>query len=552
VLQRTDGHEVAIAHGSHVGGAERHQRLSPARGEHELHLEAVRVVPVDDGAEIPAAQAVLRQVAVEDDGVEEVPHVHHPGTAVSEGTTVRTYGGPRCWSRNPGVARAVGQRMRPRSRAPRLRFGALLLATLTLLMGCHGKPAPPPVPAPLASAAPRVDPSETERRLSGLLGRLRKVHGITSLAAVDEFYLLSREFLVVARPTDFEALAADREPIVRAMGLLGLAEGPREPARRHLIAHLGDTAPIERFRCGCVGCIPDQFPLGAFARELLADAHYLVTCGHSSRAERPATAVPLPLVTDRELVGIDLEVLSRDEIAGLPFPSGRALADAIRAGELTLDLGGLTALGRWRGLEGWQIIKAVGRLLFEVGPQRDAQLRLLVGALHDHRLDSTARLAAASALTRFAEIEAFDALLLESDFLDAATSEPLADRFVEEFRTRRRHARLMRSVDAVVWDTPRDIVADRVLRVLEAQYPGALHDLLWSGVYGDRDGRIRAAWMQALVRLASRCVGAAEPWNSYAELRFEYRWELETNPFVLGFPTAAQREALGAALRGST
>jgi hypothetical protein len=52
--------------------------------EHKLHVEAVRFVYLHDCAQVAATQAVLREVSVKDDGIEQREvHVLSPGMAVT-------------------------------------------------------------------------------------------------------------------------------------------------------------------------------------------------------------------------------------------------------------------------------------------------------------------------------------------------------------------------------------------------------------------------------------------------------------------------------------
>src|SRR5258706_1267855 len=136
-----------------------------------------------------------------------------------------------------------------------------------------------PVPYSASSVAVSsevVQPAalDEDSPLFPLLAELRKLDQITGSAvgyggAPGRFYLLSRNFLDKAKGPDFEQLAEDREPIVRAMGLLGLAQQSDERATRRIIAHLHDRARLAYFPGGCMG---STVPLGVFARELLADS----------------------------------------------------------------------------------------------------------------------------------------------------------------------------------------------------------------------------------------------------------------------------------------
>ena len=63
-----------IAHRSHVLRSQREQSLRSTGRDHELNLETVGRVHVDDSAEVASAKIMLRQIASENYGVEYVEH----------------------------------------------------------------------------------------------------------------------------------------------------------------------------------------------------------------------------------------------------------------------------------------------------------------------------------------------------------------------------------------------------------------------------------------------------------------------------------------------
>ena len=82
--QRAHGYEVVVRHGSDVGRPESNQSLRPSRRRHELDHEGTGLVDLDDRTEIPSAQTVRRQVALENDDVEQVGvQFRSPGYAVT-------------------------------------------------------------------------------------------------------------------------------------------------------------------------------------------------------------------------------------------------------------------------------------------------------------------------------------------------------------------------------------------------------------------------------------------------------------------------------------
>jgi hypothetical protein len=70
---------IIVADGPNVVGLQRDQGLCPTR-----NLEPVRLIHVDDRAKVSAAQAVFRQVVIQNDGLEYFEHLVHAGMAVAK------------------------------------------------------------------------------------------------------------------------------------------------------------------------------------------------------------------------------------------------------------------------------------------------------------------------------------------------------------------------------------------------------------------------------------------------------------------------------------
>src|SRR6476659_6391056 len=69
-LQVTHRDQIAFCHGTHVSMSKGNESLRLAGRQDEFDLQPVWRLHVDHRAEVSAAQAQLRQVAIEDDGVE--------------------------------------------------------------------------------------------------------------------------------------------------------------------------------------------------------------------------------------------------------------------------------------------------------------------------------------------------------------------------------------------------------------------------------------------------------------------------------------------------
>ena len=73
-LQYANSDQVTFTDRANVLVAQADERLCLAGCQHELDFKTIGVVHVDNGAEIATTQTVLRQVSVQNDGVEEIEH----------------------------------------------------------------------------------------------------------------------------------------------------------------------------------------------------------------------------------------------------------------------------------------------------------------------------------------------------------------------------------------------------------------------------------------------------------------------------------------------
>jgi hypothetical protein len=95
----------------------------------------------------------------------------------------------------------------------------------------------------------------------------------------NDFYLLSKEFLEHRTVKDFKRMARDRNPIVRAMGLLCLAQTDADEYSLMLALHSEDKEEVYFWR----GCIVSKITVGEFTRQLMSNPYFLEPGG-----KRPA------------------------------------------------------------------------------------------------------------------------------------------------------------------------------------------------------------------------------------------------------------------------
>ena len=87
----------------------------------------------------------------------------------------------------------------------------------------------------------------------------------------NDFYKLSKEFLRKRTVADFKLMLRDRNPVVRAMGLLCLAQADVD---EHYLVLLSHTKDKEEVYLG-EGCIVSKITVGEFAQRLLSNPYFL-------------------------------------------------------------------------------------------------------------------------------------------------------------------------------------------------------------------------------------------------------------------------------------
>ena len=87
----------------------------------------------------------------------------------------------------------------------------------------------------------------------------------------NEFYKLSKELLQTHDAADFERMVNQHNPIVRAMGLLCLAQTDRSQYVLLFLAHWKDPEQIALHQ----GCIVSQVTVGEFVQRLFVNPYFL-------------------------------------------------------------------------------------------------------------------------------------------------------------------------------------------------------------------------------------------------------------------------------------
>lgn len=325
-----------------------------------------------------------------------------------------------------------------------------------------------------------------------------------------EFFVLSKLMIEQLSRVDFEALLTDPNPYARAMGLVCLAQTEKQGAVETIRGYLRGRAGLDVVFYDMI----ESFSEGQFARSLLRDANFL---GHGDKR--------MPLLLNEELIMTDLEALATDACDSFRYNSALVVTKTIQSGKLNLDVG---EVDRHRNrIEPYLFIKGVGRLFFiGVGeflnpppfPLHNRVLEFLIECLGSETLDIESRFAAASALTRYTEDAAYDAIETAKGFLDSTSFGPLTSSFLSTIEERREFEKSMG-----IWRTTTtwkgvEQIIDTVIEALSFSHPFVLPDLLkkaGSAIFRDED--VKRKREQSLICLVNGFSEFCQIWNTYSD-----------------------------------
>ncbi|MHC4533786.1 MAG: hypothetical protein ACYS6K_07535 [Planctomycetota bacterium] len=378
-----------------------------------------------------------------------------------------------------------------------------------------------------------------DNHLETEIEQLKKARRVTGSAvgfggSPGEFFNLSKVFLQKGKEEDILKLTEDENPVVRSMGILCLAKHTKSANK--LRKHITDSGIIYYFPGGCMG---SQITVGNFVRKLLLDVNHL------DRRNRS-----LSLISEDELIGLDIEILSKDSTTSFHDISRKALSDFFAKKRISLIT--LSNLKEYApNLKTYQIIKAVGRL--DVSPRRK---NFLISCLKNKNLDTTSRLAAGSALTRYPINHALNTLKKQRIDLNSIEQGNWGDIFLETIQKRIAHEKLMRSIRAGRARSTNEMIKDAVNRVLSNSHPLAIPDFRnnFSLVRRHDLNNARKAANSSLIDLSRNLDKYNQPWNTYSDtgylLRFMTRFWVDERIFKDEF-TEAERIELEANIQNA-
>lgn len=350
--------------------------------------------------------------------------------------------------------------------------------------------------------------------------QLRKI-GLVDGAAVGasprpgNFYSLIKDFLKKGTEDDFIKLTEDENPIVKSMGLLCLAINKK--SINILREHLTDRDKIDY--CP-LGDIIEGNTVGGFVWELLHNVNLL------------NLAEPRPVLPEDQLIGLDIEVLSKDStisfhiitastcFPNIPvttyFPSSSAmvLPDFVNEKEVALKLPELKKYAPQ--LETYQIIKAIGRL----GDSNEKR-EFLFACVRDESLDYVSRLAAASALTRDANETTLAFIESQISQLNSLTDGNWGDQFLETIKLRISHEKYMEVVRERSW-LRKENLDIAVSKALSNSHPMAFPDLV-DDIYlilVPLHNQVCNIVGDSLVEMSRNLEKFNQPWNTYSDIAY--------------------------------
>jgi len=357
-----------------------------------------------------------------------------------------------------------------------------------------------------------------EESLESELKQLRKIGAVTGsavgiAAAPGDFFKLSKIFIQKGKEEDFLKLTSDANPVVRAMGLLCLAQHKKSIST--LKEHLTDKGLIH-YCAG--GCTVWTITVGNFVRKLLNDANHL-------EYRMPHT----PVLSENELIGLDIEILAKDSTTTFHDEAARSLSNVFKEKKTALTLLGLRKYVP--DLETYEIIKAIGRLGVS-----SKQREFLISCVQNKNLDEASRLAAASALTRDSDERLLNVIERERAYLNSVEGGNWGDRLLQTLQNRISHENVMRVVRAK--HTRREIgkVDDTVIRALSNSHPLALPDLtndVYLRLRPPED--ICSVAGNSLVEMSKNLERLNQPWNTYSDTAYALGFIITTRKGNLTF-----------------
>jgi len=366
--------------------------------------------------------------------------------------------------------------------------------------------------------------------------------GISYNGRVGPYCKLKEAFLAKGSDDYFQKMLNGDNVVVRVMAMDCILEKQGAKSIPLLKSRLSSRAVLH-YQLGFAG--DDVATEGKYARERMIDAlaPLKTTTTQDGSDDRPH------LLSDQDQFALDIDILSRNDTAAMHADAAAQIAMLVDAnhihrlipfsnqGVITFNQNVITFLApldlpslrkQTGGQSDAAIIKAIGR----VRPNSDVE-GFLIKCLNDASLDARIRLAAGSALTRYADPNAQKALESNKDSLNKLQADAgtkiwntllIRQRYEEDmapFREEKTVAGWLRLEDSI----------KSVMKKHD-------HPMVWDG-FRDFIGMFKTTAAQALLRVSDRMATEIEPWNTYGGIPYLCEFALNSEDLL---ETEAKRE----------
>lgn len=342
-----------------------------------------------------------------------------------------------------------------------------------------------------AQEKPLADARESLQQLDSVGSRVVGYGGKPS-----KFYKLMQIFLKHGSQADFDELLSSTNPIVRAMGLACIARGDEAYAIGTLTDRLNRR---ELFLCFPHGCVGGDISEGFFARQLLENRRHL-ECDQ-----------PEPLLSAEALLPLDIRALADDRHRD-KWRFARKVISQLKRKGLSFELSLLQELRSQ--CDSLTVIKGIGR----IDPYTAVQ-SFLVACVQSETTEPTARLAAASALTRYAEPAIGRLLASLAPTLDGLESGNPGAQILKTWHVREAHESRMKPIHATRTWRRMEQIKDEVKRAFSNDHPLALPDLesAFSLAILRTHPDVAKVHAKAILSMSARIDEFKQPWNTYSD-----------------------------------
>ena len=390
---------------------------------------------------------------------------------------------------------------------------------------------------------PRFEPAQDLPTALAQLVKLDPVQPvwINAFGWESPYYKLKPVFLAKGDDEYFQKMLNSDNVVVRAMGTDCILESQGAKAIGILKTRLSSRAVLQRE----YGILEKAVTEGGFARHLVMNA----LAGQKAPTTQKGFDDRPHLLSDQDRFALDIDILSRNDMAAMHEDAAAEIAMFVDAnhiprfirfsnqGVMTFNLKAITFLApldlpslrkQTGGQSDAAIIKAIGR----VRPNSDVE-GFLVKCLNNTGLDARSRLAAASALTRYTDDQAREAIESNKDSLNRLQADA-GTRIWNSFLIRERYekdiAPIRQDETAAGWLRLEDSI-----RSVVQSYD---HPMVWDD-FRNFIGMFKTTAAQALLKVSNRLTTEIEPWNTYGGIPYLCEFALNSEDLL---ETEAKRE----------